>query len=1140
PLAIEDITQDYPHFKDEVDTYESGRIVSWLGVPLMVKGQAIGVITLDRVQKRPYTAEEAQLAMTFASQAAIAIENARLYEVVRQELAKREQAQEALRRRAEELAALQATLLDITAPHDLPVLLQTIVERAARLLNALGGGMYLCDPDRGQVRCMVSHNTPRDHTGTVLEYGEGAAGTVAQTGEPLIIDDYRIWPGRAAVFEKEQPFTAVLSAPMIWQGQVTGVIHVLHDVESRCFTQADLELLTLFANHAAIAIENARLYELVRQELVKRERAQKELRQYAQRLRALRAIDGAILAAWSPQEVAQAAMRHVRKLIPCQRASVAVFDVGTDEATLIATHAGGETTVGAGTRLSPEDFGDSAAFRLGKHYVVEDIAALPRPTPTEQALCEEGVRSFMRLPLIAHGKLVGALSLGAGSPGSFAAEHVDIGRELADELAIGIQQARLHEQTQRHAEELEQQVAQRTRDLERRTLHLQVAAEVARDATTARDLDDLLNRAVNLIRERFEFYHAGIFLVDERDEYAVLRAATGEAGRHMLEQGHRLKVGEQGIVGDVTGSGQPHIALDVGADAVHFDNPLLPETRLEMALPLKVGERVIGALDVQSIREAAFDEESVAALQIMADQLAVAIEKTRLFEQTQAALEERLRTVVSNTPVILYALDRDGVCTFAEGKGLESLGAKPEDAIGQSVFDILADTPQIPEAARRALAGETSSLVVEIGGLTFEVWYSPLRDESGEITGVIGVATDTTERKHLEEQMRQQERMAAIGQLAGGIAHDFNNFLTSIMLYAQLLLAKPQLSPDMKRNVEVILDESRGAAQLVQQILDFSRRAMIETGPVDLKPFIEKTVDILKRTIPENIRLVVEIEPDEYAVAGEAGAPPFTVNADPTRIQQVLINLATNGRDAMPEGGELRIGLSRVEVRPDEKPPVAEMTAGEWVCLAISDTGAGMTEEVRSHLFEPFFTTKGPGLGTGLGLAQVHGIVGQHGGHIGVETGMGQGTTFRIYLPAHELEEADVQEEASTLLEGRGETILLVEDEEKVREASREMLESLGYRVLTAANGREALEVYRSAERVNLIITDLVMPEMGGKELARALKKEHPHARVLAITGYALEDDTEDLMEAGILDIIQKPFEVNRLAEIIRRVLDAE
>ncbi len=869
-------------------------------------------------------------------------------------------------------------------------------------------------------------------------------------------------------------------------------------------------------------------YIVIQRDITERKRAEEALRQYIERLRILHAIDGAILAAWSPNATAQAALRHVRRLVPCQQASVVVFDLEAHEAKLIAAHVNGETTVSAGTSLSPEDFGDIQSLQRGRPYLVEDILTLPHPTAAGQTLSDEGVRSHMMLPLITHGELIGILNLGAESPSAFVPEHVDIARELADQLAIAIQQARLHEQVQRHAEELEQRVAGRTAELERRTVQLQVAAEVARDATTARDVGELLNRAANLIRERFGFYHAGIFLVDERGEYAVLRAATGEVGRQMLKRGHKLKVGEVGIVGYAASTGQPHIAPAVDTDAVHFKNPLLPETRSEMALPLKVGERVIGALDVQSVQEAAFDEDEVAVLQIMADQLAVVIEKARLFERTQAALEERLRTVVSNAPVILYALDREGVLTLSEGKGLESLGLKPGEVVGQSVFDLYHDVPQIVEDVRRVLAGEAFVSTVEVDGVILEPWYSPLRDQDGEVTGAIIVATDVTARKHLEEQIRRQDRLAAVGQLAGGIAHDFNNFLTTIILYAQILRGKSHLPPDLVPGLETILDEARRAAQLVRQILDFSRRSPIETQPVDLKPFIEEVIDILRRTLPENIRLLLEI-----------GAEEYVVNADSTRIQQVVMNLAVNARDAMPEGGELRIGLSRMEVRPGEEPPVAEMDAGEWVCLAVSDTGTGIPPDVMPHLFEPFFTTKPVGQGTGLGLAQVYGIVKQHEGRIGVETEAGRGTTFQIYLPAHEAGEEEVSEETAAPPEGKGETILLVEDEEKVREAGRETLETLGYRVLAAANGREALEVYRSAAGVDLVVTDIVMPEMGGKELVRELKKTNPYLKAVAITGHAAEG-IQELRKEGILDIIQKPLDVNTLAQVIRRVLDAD
>jgi len=386
------------------------------------------------------------------------------------------------------------------------------------------------------------------------------------------------------------------------------------------------------------------------------------------------------------------------------------------------------------------------------------------------------------------------------------------------------------------------------------------------------------------------------------------------------------------------------------------------------------------------------------------------------------------------------------------------------------------------------------------------------------------------ELKDTQKQVIQQERLAAIGQLTGGIAHDFNNLLTSIILSAQILQSKPHLPSDLIPGLDAILEESRRAAKLVQQILDFSRRAMMDTRPIDLVSFVEKTFDILKRTLPEHINLVLEREARKY-----------TVEADPTRIQQVILNLATNARDAMPEGGELHVSLSRIPVREGTEPPLEEMRVGEWICMAVSDTGSGIAPEIQPHIFEPFFTTKPVGQGTGLGLAQVYGIVRQHEGYVGVETTVGEGTTFRIYLPAYRegLEKA-VEEETMLPPQGQGERILLVEDEERLRKIGQEILHSLGYRVLVATNGREALNVYRAAENVDLVITDVVMPEMGGKRLLQELEKITPHVKALAITGYVVHKDLEALKAIGFLDVVQKPFDVETLAQIIRQALDVD
>lgn len=381
------------------------------------------------------------------------------------------------------------------------------------------------------------------------------------------------------------------------------------------------------------------------------------------------------------------------------------------------------------------------------------------------------------------------------------------------------------------------------------------------------------------------------------------------------------------------------------------------------------------------------------------------------------------------------------------------------------------------------------------------------------------------ELEQTQSQLVQAQKMEAVGRLAGGMAHDFNNLLTTIMLYTQTLLRKPDLPSDLESSLKVISGESQRAADLVQKMLDFSRRSALTTLAIDLEPFAKDTIDILKHTIPKNIRPTLAM-----------GDGPYIVSADPTQMQQVVMNLAINAQDAMPEGGELHFELSRIQVKPDELPPVAKMPAGEWVRLTISDTGSGMTDDVQSHLFEPFFTTKPVGKGTGLGLAQVYGIVKQHKGYIRVETEVGRGTTFHIYLQANETEEEvqkRTEKKPSAIPKGHGETILLIEDSDQVRQVEQNTLESLGYRVLIAANGQEALEVYRSASKVNLVIT-----EMEDQEVFQEMRKANPHLKGMIITSYPLTGGWQTLKEQGILKVLNKPFDLSTLGKAIRHILD--
>ncbi len=586
---------------------------------------------------------------------------------------------------------------------------------------------------------------------------------------------------------------------------------------------------------------------------------------------------------------------------------------------------------------------------------------------------------------------------------------------------------------------------------------------------------------------------------------------------------------------------EPVIANDVPHDPRADGLPAAhPVVHTFMGLPVQAGGEVVGVVGVANRRDG-YDEEMARFLEPYLNACASIIQAIWLRSREREAVaalrksEELVRVAASSLDCILYVVDAELRFVLFKGGRLSVLDLVPDQVLGSTLYDLFQTTnPDHPLISPhlQALTGEVVRTETVQKGLTFSVMLSPMKNEQDDIIGVVGLALDITERKEIEERMQRQDRLAAIGQLAAGIAHDFRNLLTTIILYAQLGRRENDLAPDVAQHLEVIVGEARKATDLIKQILDFGRRTEIDRRPLDLVAFVQEVVAVLQRTLPETIHVTLDVGSETCMVAGDAG-----------RLQQVLTNLAINARDAMPDGGDLCIQLTRIPVRAGATPPLPEMMNAlappAWVCLSVADTGVGMTEEVRAHLFEPFFTTKEEGEGTGLGLAQVFGIIQLHAGYIDVETTVGQGTTFYIYLPASVATE-ETTEIAATAPTGQGETLLLVEDNAKLREAVESMLTDLGYRVLTAANGREALTLCQVEDDVALLITDLVMPNMGGKALMQVLRRRIPHLRALAMTGYTTEESIQSLQAAGFMQVIRKPFDADALAQAIQRALEEE
>jgi two-component system, cell cycle sensor histidine kinase and response regulator CckA len=422
---------------------------------------------------------------------------------------------------------------------------------------------------------------------------------------------------------------------------------------------------------------------------------------------------------------------------------------------------------------------------------------------------------------------------------------------------------------------------------------------------------------------------------------------------------------------------------------------------------------------------------------------------------------------------------------------------------------------------------------LEWKGGSYACHAEPLRGADGEVQGAVCMALDVTDRKQLEEQFRQAQKMEAVGRLAGGIAHDFNNLLMVIQGYADLMTDRLPEGDALRRNAEQIQMAAQRATSLTRQLLAFSRKQMLAPKVLNIQSVVVDMEKILRRLIGEDVEL-------QTSAAADLGL----VKADRSQLEQVIMNLAVNARDAMPKGGRLTIETANVELDASFGETPAVVVPGKYVLLAVTDNGSGMDAETQAHIFEPFFTTKEKGKGTGLGLATVYGIVKQSGGYVWVYSEMGRGTAFKIYLPRIEEENPpagrDQMPDAESVKRG-SETVLLVEDEKGVRELAREYLEMTGYTVVLAEDGRTALELAAMhSGTIHLLMTDVVMPGISGRELADRVAKIRPGIKVLYMSGYT----DHAVVHHGILEndavLLQKPFTLSTLAAKLREILTPE
>ncbi len=565
--------------------------------------------------------------------------------------------------------------------------------------------------------------------------------------------------------------------------------------------------------------------------------------------------------------------------------------------------------------------------------------------------------------------------------------------------------------------------------------------------------------------------------------------------------------------------------------------PSCSPSEIWLGVPLMVQQEVIGVMAVQSYSNPqCYDRTDMDIMVAVADQVALAIESKRASEALRES-ELRFREMAELLPETIFEIDSEGTVLFVNRNGLKQFDYAPQDLEkGLSIYDMLTseDLEQAGANFARVLAGESSGLSEYTGqrknGTTFPIMLlsAPIvRDETP--VGLRGFIIDLTEKKQLEHKLLHAQKMEAIGTLVGGIAHDFNNILAAILGFSEMALMDAPGDSPVSDNLRQVVKAGYRAKDLVEQILSFSRQKNLRKRAIRISPIVREAVKSMRATLPSTITIDTDIAEDVGVV-----------DADSTQIQQVVMNLCTNAGRAMDgRGGTLRIGLKELAVSTDEKHGVPELNPGPYLVLTVSDTGAGVPQDIRQRIFEPYFTTRFDGIGTGMELAVVHGIVKRHGGVITLESDGTSGSTFRVYLPVIR-SALPVRDEQDTAAPTGTESILLIDDEKLLTDMGTQMLERLGYRVDATNSSVEALERFkRQPMDYDLVITDMTMPHITGDNLARELMAARPDIPIILCTGFNESITPSISASIGIRAFLMKPLKLHALAATIRQVLDA-
>jgi PAS domain S-box-containing protein len=1036
-------------------------------------------------------------------------------------ITERKRAEEAVQRSAQTLEALheiERAVLSGKSPEEIG---QAALRRIRRLVPCQRGSVVLFNLERRQARFLAAESDADlgPQPGTALPLGDFSPSDILSQGPVRYLEDIGSLPGLPPLVEqlRKEGIRSIITAPLVAEGKLVGELN-LSSVFPRAFQLEHQGIIHEIATQLAVGLQNARLLE-----------AEKKARETAD---ILRAASLALTQSLQLEAVLGTLLDFLRQLIPFDSANIMLLE---GETHLVIRAVRGYPNVEQALRTR---------FNLGTNTLMHEIVSEQKSLLIEDTWQEprwqrvtgcEHVDNWLGVPLVAGSRVIGLYSLDKSEAGFFTAEHLRLAEALAGQAAVAIENARLYEQSQLYATELERRATER-REAEALQAAIYRISEAANSAPTLEELFRSIHQIVGELMPARNFY---IALYDEAEDLLSFPYFVDEIDP---PPDRPMKLGEmgRGLTGYVLRTGRPLLASpEVFEELVRQGEvELIGAPSIDwLGAPLKTEQRTIGVVVVQTYAEGVrFRERERNILQFVSNQIAMALEQRRAAEALRTS-EERYRELVENANDIIYTQDLEGNFTSLNAAGERLTGYTREEILRKSMRDILA--PEQIELSRemiaRKLGGQTlTTYDLEITAkdgrrLALEV-STRLLYQGGKPVGVQGIARDVTQRKELEDQLRQAQKMEAVGRLAGGIAHDFNNLLAVLMGYSELMLDRLEPGDQLHKSAAEIGKAAERAATLTRQLLAFSRKQMLAPTVLDLNGVLSEMQDLLRRLIREDVQL-------RFA----PGAGLGRVRADRGQLEQVILNLALNARDALPHGGKLTVETQNVELDAQYARRRAVVQPGSYVLLAVSDNGLGMDAQTQAHVFEPFFTTKEKGKGTGLGLATVYGIVKQSGGYIWVYSEPGHGTAFKVYLPRVQAPvEASKPAPAPNVATRASETILLVEDQEGVREVAREFLEATGYRVLESRSPADAVRIAQEfSGEIHLLLTDVVMPEMGGRELADCVQRLRPQMKVLFMSGYT--DDA--IVHHGVLDpdtaFLQKPFARGSLEQKVREVLEA-